>query len=270
MSRSRRRSYARELHRGRGAFGRRPNRPCTRTSAPSSTSSPRCSSNATFSGPRSSVPGWSRRAMPGSARWRASRGSPTVPPRRSTWLCLSQRGRRDPGRDDPARLGREPGEAMAARIPDSPGPRRRVGTARTARVPDAPAHRRGQRPGARRGARSSGPCRRRRQTGRGASRRRGGRPNVRGSWDRPVQRSTRLLVGLVLYGLALAMLVKADLGLDPWNVLHQGVSRRTVSAWARSPCSARSFPQPDGLAGQTAFLPRSRMPGRPARRRSGA
>jgi uncharacterized membrane protein YczE len=29
----------------------------------------------------------------------------------------------------------------------------------------------------------------------------------------------------VLFGLALAMLVQADLGLDPWTVLHQGVSR---------------------------------------------
>jgi uncharacterized membrane protein YczE len=34
-----------------------------------------------------------------------------------------------------------------------------------------------------------------------------------------------LLLGLVLFGLALAALVKADLGLDPWNVLTQGVSR---------------------------------------------
>jgi len=35
-----------------------------------------------------------------------------------------------------------------------------------------------------------------------------------------------LLTGLVLYGLALALLVKANLGLDPWNVFNQGVSRR--------------------------------------------
>lgn len=47
------------------------------------------------------------------------------------------------------------------------------------------------------------------------------------SWDRPVQRATRLLVGLVLYGLALALLVRAALGLDPWNVFSQGVSFRT-------------------------------------------
>lgn len=46
-----------------------------------------------------------------------------------------------------------------------------------------------------------------------------------GSWDRPVQRAARLLLGLVLFGLALALLVKADLGLDPWNVFNQGVAR---------------------------------------------
>jgi uncharacterized membrane protein YczE len=50
---------------------------------------------------------------------------------------------------------------------------------------------------------------------------------VSGSWDRPLQRAARLLAGLVLYGLALATLVRADLGLDPWNVLHQGISRRS-------------------------------------------
>jgi uncharacterized membrane protein YczE len=50
---------------------------------------------------------------------------------------------------------------------------------------------------------------------------------VSGAWDRPVERVVRLLTGLVLYGLALATLVRADLGLDPWNVLHQGIARHT-------------------------------------------
>lgn len=50
---------------------------------------------------------------------------------------------------------------------------------------------------------------------------------MRGAFDRPVQRSIRLLVGLVLFGLALALLVQAHLGLDPWNVFGQGVSKRT-------------------------------------------
>ena len=48
----------------------------------------------------------------------------------------------------------------------------------------------------------------------------------RSRWsDRPVVRSVRLLAGLVLFGLALALLVRADLGLDPWTVFHAGVAR---------------------------------------------
>ena len=47
---------------------------------------------------------------------------------------------------------------------------------------------------------------------------------MKGAWDRPFERATRLLAGLVLFGLALAVLVQADLGLDPWTVFHQGIS----------------------------------------------
>src|SRR4051794_9328890 len=50
---------------------------------------------------------------------------------------------------------------------------------------------------------------------------------MRGAWDRPLARATRLLAGLVLFGLAMAALLRAGLGLDPWNVFHQGVARRT-------------------------------------------
>lgn len=42
-----------------------------------------------------------------------------------------------------------------------------------------------------------------------------------------MQRAARLVVGLVLFGLSLAVLVRADLGLDPWNVFSQGVARQT-------------------------------------------
>jgi uncharacterized membrane protein YczE len=45
--------------------------------------------------------------------------------------------------------------------------------------------------------------------------------------DRPVQRAIRLLLGLVLFGASLALLIKAGLGLDPWDVFAQGFSRRT-------------------------------------------
>lgn len=34
-----------------------------------------------------------------------------------------------------------------------------------------------------------------------------------------------LTVGLVLFGFSLALLVVADLGLDPWDVFHQGLAR---------------------------------------------
>jgi uncharacterized membrane protein YczE len=40
------------------------------------------------------------------------------------------------------------------------------------------------------------------------------------------RRLFQLLVGLTLYGLAVAMIVRAGLGLDPWNVLNQGVAER--------------------------------------------
>ena len=51
---------------------------------------------------------------------------------------------------------------------------------------------------------------------------------IRSRWsDRPVARSIRLLSGLVLFGLALALLVQAHLGLDPWTVFTQGLARRT-------------------------------------------
>jgi uncharacterized membrane protein YczE len=41
------------------------------------------------------------------------------------------------------------------------------------------------------------------------------------------RRLPRLLFGLVLCGLGIAVMVAADLGLGPWDVLHQGVSRLT-------------------------------------------
>jgi uncharacterized membrane protein YczE len=41
------------------------------------------------------------------------------------------------------------------------------------------------------------------------------------------RRVPRLLGGLVLFGLGIALMVRADLGLAPWDVLHQGVAERT-------------------------------------------
>lgn len=52
---------------------------------------------------------------------------------------------------------------------------------------------------------------------------------------RPVRRVGQLYLGLVLYGFSDALLVLAALGLDPWDVLHQGLSRHTgleIGTWS--------------------------------------
>jgi uncharacterized membrane protein YczE len=40
-------------------------------------------------------------------------------------------------------------------------------------------------------------------------------------------RLPRLIIGLVLFGVGVAFMVVANLGLSPWEVLHQGISFRT-------------------------------------------
>src|SRR5436305_11044045 len=48
-------------------------------------------------------------------------------------------------------------------------------------------------------------------------------------------RLAQLYVGLVLYGLSSSLLVLADLGLDPWDVFHQGMARTFglgIGTWA--------------------------------------
>jgi uncharacterized membrane protein YczE len=49
----------------------------------------------------------------------------------------------------------------------------------------------------------------------------------RGSVLRLTRRLGQLYAGLVLYGASAALLVRAGLGLGPWDVLHQGVSERS-------------------------------------------
>ncbi|MFI6349759.1 YitT family protein [Streptomyces sp. NPDC050560] len=44
---------------------------------------------------------------------------------------------------------------------------------------------------------------------------------------RRLRRLAQLYVGLLLYGVSSALLVEAGLGLEPWGVLHQGLSRLT-------------------------------------------
>ncbi|NTY61986.1 hypothetical protein FEG63_20795 [Mycolicibacterium sphagni] len=44
---------------------------------------------------------------------------------------------------------------------------------------------------------------------------------------KPTLRGIALLVGLACYGFSMAMMVRAGLGLDPWDVFHQGLTRHT-------------------------------------------
>ena len=41
------------------------------------------------------------------------------------------------------------------------------------------------------------------------------------------RRLASLYAGIVLFGLSVALMIAARLGLDPWDVLHQGLARRT-------------------------------------------
>jgi uncharacterized membrane protein YczE len=42
---------------------------------------------------------------------------------------------------------------------------------------------------------------------------------------RPVRRFVALFVGLALYGTGMSLMLAANLGLDPWDVFHQGLAR---------------------------------------------
>jgi len=42
-----------------------------------------------------------------------------------------------------------------------------------------------------------------------------------------IRRLVQLYAGLLLFGLSTAMMVRSDLGLNPWDVFHQGVADRT-------------------------------------------
>ncbi|WP_354154689.1 MULTISPECIES: hypothetical protein [unclassified Arthrobacter] len=41
------------------------------------------------------------------------------------------------------------------------------------------------------------------------------------------RRILQLLIGLAMYGISLAMFIRAGLGLDPWDVFHQGLAGKT-------------------------------------------
>lgn len=48
-----------------------------------------------------------------------------------------------------------------------------------------------------------------------------------GAGSHLVRRLVQLYAGLVLYGASAGLMVGAELGLDPWDVLHQGISRHS-------------------------------------------
>lgn len=45
--------------------------------------------------------------------------------------------------------------------------------------------------------------------------------------DRMLRRLGQLYAGLLLYGVSMALMIESTLGLDPWDVFHQGLSRLT-------------------------------------------
>lgn len=49
-------------------------------------------------------------------------------------------------------------------------------------------------------------------------------PSSRLLW---VRRGVQLLIGLVAYGIAIALLVRAGIGVPPWDVFAQGITRQT-------------------------------------------
>jgi uncharacterized membrane protein YczE len=60
------------------------------------------------------------------------------------------------------------------------------------------------------------------------------RPRRRDAWLRElvpgrlvIRRLASLYAGVVLFGVSVALMIAARLGLDPWDVFHQGLARRT-------------------------------------------
>lgn len=67
-------------------------------------------------------------------------------------------------------------------------------------------------------------------------------------------RAVALLTGLCGYGVSMAMMVRAELGLDPWDVFHQGLSRHT-------PMSIGVASAVVGIAVLLAWIPLRNKPG---------
>ncbi|MGW4091330.1 membrane protein YczE [Nocardia sp. NPDC004750] len=69
-----------------------------------------------------------------------------------------------------------------------------------------------------------------------------------------VRRLVALYAGLWLYGFSMAVMVRAGLGLDPWDVFHQGVARHV-------PISFGAVTAVTGVAVLLAWIPLRQLPG---------
>ncbi|WP_328400858.1 membrane protein YczE [Nocardia sp. NBC_00403] len=69
-----------------------------------------------------------------------------------------------------------------------------------------------------------------------------------------VRRLVALYVGLWLYGLSMAVMIRAGLGLDPWDVFHQGVA-------AHVPISFGAVTALTGVVVLLAWIPLRQWPG---------
>lgn len=69
-----------------------------------------------------------------------------------------------------------------------------------------------------------------------------------------IRRLMALYVGLWLYGFSMAVMVRAGLGLDPWDVFHQGVTRHV-------PISFGAVTALTGIAVLLAWIPLRQRPG---------
>lgn len=64
-----------------------------------------------------------------------------------------------------------------------------------------------------------------------------GKTNLIPLRHRFVRRFAQLQIGLLVYGVSLALLVRAHLGLDPWDVFQQGISRHTGLSFGTVVCA---------------------------------
>ncbi|MER7077179.1 Uncharacterized membrane protein YczE [Saccharopolyspora kobensis] len=71
---------------------------------------------------------------------------------------------------------------------------------------------------------------------------------------RPVFRLAQLFAGLAAYGISMGFMVRAQLGLDPWDVLHQGLAERL--GWSFGAVTALT-----GVLVLLAWLPLRQRPG---------